>query len=122
MAETINPFAFIARLPEATITDEFVKSEGVNIRATLVEGPGRNVVIEAIYGDNVPAPVYTVNVGGRGSLVIGETEFRDLVSAGLAMFEGKQSGFAFGVTPTSAALTEIDLPDLPDFLSAKSAD
>lgn len=109
-----NPFAFISRLPDATLTAPFEKHPGVFISAALVEGKGRNVIIETLHGEAVREPVYTLNVGGRGSLVIGEQEFRDIVSAGLAMFEARQKGFDIEFpTPTSAA----ELPVLPSTLS-----
>lgn len=104
MADPVNnPFAFIARLPEATITQPYEKHPGVFIQAALIEGPGRNVFIEVIYGPKVPAVTYTVNVGGRGALVIPEQEFRDLVSIGLALFEIRTTGKE-EPTSTSAAL------------------
>ena len=101
MAEQVsNPFDFIARLPEATITQPYEKHPGVFIQAALIEGPGRNVFIEVIYGPKVPVVTYTVNVGGRGALVIAEQEFRDLISSGLALFEIRTTGKD---TPTSTA-------------------
>ncbi len=104
MAEPVsNPFEFIARLPEATITNPYEKHPGVFIQAALIEGPGRNVFIEVIYGPKVPTVTYTVNVGGRGALVIAEQEFRDLLSSGLALFEVRTTG-KDGPTPTSAAV------------------
>lgn len=114
MSETANPFAFIARLPQATLTPPFEKHPGVFISASLVEGKGRQVVIETLHGDTVREPVYTLNVGGRGSLVVAEQEFRDIVSAGLAMFEARQKGFSIEFpTPVASA----DLPTLPAALS-----
>ena len=102
-----NPFAFIARLPEAAITQPYEKHPGVFIQAALIEGPGRNVFIEAIFGPNVPTVTYTVNVGGRGSLVIAEQEFRDLLSSGLALFEIRTT-VNDAPTNTSDALTAAD--------------
>ena len=103
--QVTNPFAFIARLPEASITQPFEKHPGVFVQAALIEGPGRNVFIEAIFGDKVPTVTYTVNVGGRGALVIAEQEFRDLLSSGLALFEIRTSAKE-APTPTSCALTD----------------
>jgi hypothetical protein len=54
-----------------------------------------------LYSDKV----YTVNVGGRGALVIAEQEFRDLLSSGLALFEIRTSAKE-APTPTSCALTD----------------
>lgn len=94
MAEfSSNPFAFISRLPDATVTAPFEKHPGVFIQAGLVEGPGRNVIIEQVTGEGFP-PTYTINIGGRGALVIGETEFRDVLSSALALFELAQTGRA----------------------------
>jgi len=100
--QVANPFDFITRLPEASITQPYEKHPGIFIQAALIEGPGRNVFIEAIFGPNVPTVTYTVNVGGRGSLVIAEQEFRDLLSSGLALFEIRTTA-SEAPTPTSAA-------------------
>jgi hypothetical protein len=78
---------YLNRLPEATITQPYEKHPGIFVQAALVEGPGRNVFIEAIFGPNVPVTTYTINVGGRGALVIAEQEFRDLLSSALFLFE-----------------------------------
>ena len=100
MAEfSANPFAFIMRLPDATVTPPFEKHPGVFIQAGLVEGEGHNVVFEKVSGEGF-AKTYTLNIGGRGALVFGEQEFRDLLSAGLALFELGQTGRA---EPTSTA-------------------
>lgn len=112
-----NPFDFLKRLPEATLTAPFEKHPGIFIQAALIEGPGRNVFIECIFGPNVPNVTYTVNVGGRGSLVIPEQEFRDLLSSGLALFEVRTTAKE-EPTPPSAA----ELPDLAEFLTGKETD
>lgn len=105
---TNNPFKFLARLPDATLTQPFEKHTGIFVTAGLVEGKGRNVFIECIHGDKVPVVTYTLNVGGRGALVFGEQEFRDILSSGLALFEARQPGFyQDGPTPMSSA---ADLP------------
>lgn len=101
--DATNPFAFIARLPDATVTQPFEKHEGIFIQAALIEGKGRNVFIECVSGPAVPTPVYTLNVGGRGSLVLGEQEFRDIASAALALFEIRQSPVKTEPTPRAAA-------------------
>ena len=111
-----NPFDFLTKLPDATVTEPYEKHPGIFISAALVEGAGRNIFIEAIHGDNVPQPTYTLNVGGRGSLVFGEQEFRDILSASLALFEVRQPGFSKdGPTPPSAA----GLPKLPGSLTGE---
>lgn len=116
MAEAENPFAYITRLADATITEPFEKHPGIFIQAALIEGEGRNVFIEAVFGPNVPAPVYTLNVGGRGSLVLGEREFRDIVSVGLSLFELRLFPNRAEATPKAAAA----LPVIPGLLSDTS--
>lgn len=111
--EPTNPFAFIARLPDATITEGFEKHPGIFIRAALIEGPGRNVFIECVYGPAVPTVTYTLNVGGRGALVFGEQEFRDIVSAGLALFEGRQTDFSREPTERAKAALPVVPASLP---------
>ena len=108
-----NPFKFISRLPDATITPPFEKHPGILISAALVEGKGRNVFIECVHGDKVPQVTYTLNVGGRGALVFGEQEFRDILSAGLALFETRQPGF-YGDGPPSPAKAALPVisPDI----------
>lgn len=100
---SVNPFAFLARLSDATITQPVEKSPGVFIQGAFIEGVGRNVIIETVFGPNVPAPIYTLNIGGRGSLVLGEQEFRDIASASIAMFEVRQSPSKTEPTPVSTA-------------------
>lgn len=89
--KTPDSNAYLARLPDATLTQPYEKHPGVFVQAALVEGPGRNVFIEVIFGPNVPVTTYTVNVGGRGALVIAEQEFRDLLVSGLFLFEMRTS-------------------------------
>lgn len=113
-----NPFAFIARLPDAVITQPFEKHPGIFIQAALIEGPGRNIFIECVFGPEVPQVTYTLNVGGRGALVFGEQEFRDIASASLALFEVRQSESKSEPTPRA----EAALPVLPDTLSGGTAD
>ena len=98
-----NPFAFLARLPDATITQPFEKHEGVFIQGAFIEGVGRTVVIETVFGPKVPAPIYTLNIGGRGSLVMDEQQFRDIASAAIALFEVRQSPGKTEPTPVSTA-------------------
>jgi len=115
MADKVaNPFAFINRLPEATITQPFEKHTGVFVQAALVEGPGRNVFVEVISGPKVPVRTYTVNVGGRGALVIAEQEFRDLLSSGLALFEIHTTSKDAPTNPAAA------LPSMPAILAGTS--
>lgn len=96
-----NPFDFLKRLPDATITEAFEKHPGIFIQAALVEGPNHNVFIEVIFGPKAPQVTYTLNIGGRGALVFGEQEFRDILSAGLALFEVRSPGSVPGMDPTS---------------------
>ena len=111
--EQKNPFDFLTRLADATVTAPFEKHPDIFVSAALVEGPGRNVFIECIHGDKVPQITYTLNVGGRGALVIGEQEFRDILSAGLALFETRSPGFFKDApTPLSSAGLPVISPDV----------
>lgn len=115
-----NPFDFLKSLPDATITEPFEKHPGVFISAALIEGQGRNVFIECIHGEKVTQVTYTLNIGGRGALVFGEQEFRDLLSAGLALFETRQPGFSKDgpTSPAKAAQAPV-LPNLPGSLTGQ---
>lgn len=117
MVDQSNPFDFLKRLPDATLTEPYEKHPGIFIQAALIEGPGRNVFIEAIFGPNVPQVTYTVNVGGRGSLVIPEQEFRDLLSSGLALFEARSPGFASKGNKPTPLSSIAALPSLPSILT-----
>ena len=76
----------IKRLPSATTTGSYEKTEGVFIESALVEGKGKQVFVETVYGPNVPTQVYTLNIGGRGALVFPEQEFRDILASLLALY------------------------------------
>lgn len=109
-----HPFDFLKRLPDAVITDPFEKHPGVFICAALVERKQGNVFIECVFGPAVTQVVYTLNVGGRGALVLGETEFRDIISAAMALFETRQPGF-YKEGPTSPSTA--GLPDVSALVS-----
>lgn len=102
-----DPYAFLSRLPDAIVTERFEKHPGIFISAALVEGKGRNVFLERIDGPGVPEVTYTLNIGGRGALVYGEQEFRDIVSIGLTMFEVNQPGFVAPAKPDVAPLPDM---------------
>jgi hypothetical protein len=108
-----NPYEFLTRLPEAGVTAPFEKHPGVFIRGAFVEGPGHSVVIEKIDGPKVPAPVYTLNIAGRGALTFDEQTFRDIVSSAVAMFEITAPGYKAPVVEPSAR----PVPATPSFLS-----
>lgn len=86
------PMQFFDRLPKAHSTGEFQKAPGVSIDGTFCN----NALINVIHGDNVPVKTYTVGVNGRGSLVMEEGEFRDLLAAAALLFDSRQLGY---VTP-----------------------
>lgn len=77
----------IKRLPHAEVTEPFEKSPGVFIQSALVEGKGKQVFIETVFGPEVPQQVYTLNIGGRGALVFPEQEFRDILASMLVLYE-----------------------------------
>jgi hypothetical protein len=103
-----NPFDFIARLPQAELSGEVVKSEGVMISGAW---SGQHALVNILYGDNVPVNTYTIGITGRGTLQMPEQEFRDLLSSMLAMFEARTLGFTGDLTPVSKAAT-LDLSSL----------
>ncbi len=95
-------FDFLRRLPVANITGVFEKTPGVNIDATFL----RNALVNVLFGEKVPRVTYTVGVNGRGSLVVEEDEFRDLLAGMIKMFEVRSPGY---VAPA--------LPDVPGILT-----
>lgn len=93
-----NPFDFLKRLPDAQITGDFEQSPGIKINGAFCEKS--NVLVNVMHGPKVPQITWTLSVAGRGALVMGEQEFRDLLSAGLALFEVRSPGFS-APEPTS---------------------
>lgn len=96
-------FDFLARLPVAETTGEFPKSPGVNIDATFL----RNALVNVLSGEKVPNTTYTIGVNGRGSLVMEEAEFRDLLSSMIKMFEVRSPGYVPPALPNVGGLTGV---------------
>lgn len=95
-------FDFLKRLPVAQITGVFEKSPGVNIDGSFL----RNALVNVLFGEKVPRITYTIGMSGRGSLVMEEEEFRDLLTTMIKMFEVRSPGY---VAPK--------LPEVPGFLT-----
>jgi hypothetical protein len=76
-------------LPEAQLTGEFQKAPGINIDGSFC----RNALVNVIHGDAVPTKTYTIGVNGRGSLVMEEQEFRDLLASMALLFDSRQPGY-----------------------------
>lgn len=117
MTAVVNPFDFLKRLPDAQLSGEIEKSPGVLINGAW---SGNHALVNVLYGEKLPQPTYTIGITGRGTLQIGEQEFRDLLSAMLAVFEVRSPGFAAKGEPTSPAMAA--LPILPSTLAGKEAD
>lgn len=94
-----TPYDFLDRLPASTMTGEFERSPGVNINGTFAG----NALVNVLSGTNVPTTTYTVGIGGRGSLVMEEQEYRDLLSSMLFLFEARSPGF---ISPLDAPVAQ----------------
>lgn len=96
--EQKNPFDFLKRLPDASLTGTHPKGEGV-----LIDGSwsGTHALVNVLHGEKMPQQTWTIGIAGRGTLQMGETEFRELLSSMLALFEYRSPGFVGGLTPTS---------------------
>jgi hypothetical protein len=93
-----NPFHFLTRLPDAQMSGVIEKHPGVMIDGAWA---GEHALVNALFGDKVPQTTYTIGITGRGTLQMGEQEFRDLLSAMLAVFESRSPGFNPATGPTS---------------------
>lgn len=109
-----NPFSFLCRLPDAQMSGVVEKSPGVQIDGAWA---GEHALVNVLFGEKVNQPTYTIGITGRGTLQMPEQEFRDLLSAMLAVFESRSPGFAAKGTPTSPSATA--LPVMPAALSGK---
>ena len=99
---TPNPFSFLTRLPDAELSGSVEKAPGV-----MIDGAwsGERALTNVLYGEKVAEPTYTIGITGRGTLQMGEQEFRELLSAMLGLFESRSPGFAGkdGLTSPSKA-------------------
>ena len=93
-----NPFHFLTRLPDAQMSGIVEKAPGVMIDGAWA---GQHALANCLFGDKVPQTTYTIGITGRGTLQMGEQEFRDLLSAMLALFESRSPGFIYANGPTS---------------------
>ena len=110
--DTNNPFYFLCRLPEAQMSGIVDKAPGVQIDGAWA---GEHALVNVLFGEKVAQPTYTIGITGRGTLQMPEQEFRDLLSAMLAVFESRSPGFAAKGKPTPPAVAA--LPGLPAALS-----
>lgn len=96
--EQKNPFDFLKRLPDASLSGTHQKAEGVMIDGSWC---GKHALVNVLHGDQMPQQTWTIGIAGRGTLQMGETEFRELLSSMLALFEYRSPGFTGGLVPTS---------------------
>jgi len=109
-----NPFAFLARLPDAEMSGVIDKAPGVQIDGAW---SGQHALVNVLFGEKMPEPTYTIGITGRGTLQMSEQEYRDLLSSMLAVFESRSPGFAAKNGPTSPSKAGLPgLPKTPDFL------
>lgn len=106
-----NPFHFLTRLPDAQMSGVVEKQPGVMIDGAWA---GNHALVNALFGEKVPQTTYTIGITGRGTLQMGEQEFRDLLSAMLAVFESRSPGFNYEKGPTSPS--QAALPTIPEVL------
>lgn len=94
-------FDFLRRLPTAEVTGKFEKSPGVTIDGAFRQ----NALVNVLFGEKVPRVTYTIGVNGRGSLVMEEEEFRDLLTTMIKMFEVRSPGYVAPALPDISSLT-----------------
>lgn len=82
-------FDFLKRFAAAEHVGVFEKTPGVNIDGAFL----RNALVNVLFGEKVPAVTYTIGVNGRGSLVVEEQEFRDLLMSMIKMAEVRSPGY-----------------------------
>jgi hypothetical protein len=112
-----NPFAFLSRLPDAEMSGVVDKAPGVKIDGAWA---GQHALVNCLFGEKVPQTTYTIGITGRGTLQMGEQEFRDLLSSMLAVFESRSPGFAVKSGPTSPSAA--GLPLMPDVLKGAQSE
>jgi hypothetical protein len=98
MADKPNPFDFLKRLPDANLSGAVERADGLMIDGAWC---GDHALVNVLYGDKMPGATYTLGIAGRGTLQMTEQDFRDLLSAGLALFEARSPGFNVAAGPTS---------------------
>lgn len=82
-------FDFLKRFTPAEHVGEFEKTPGINIDGAWL----REALVNVLSGEKVPQVTYTIGVQGRGSLVVAEQEFRDLLMAMIKMAEVRSPGY-----------------------------
>lgn len=111
MAEASNPFDFLKRLPDAQLSGEVAKGPGVMINGAW---SGEHALVNVLYGENVTQTTYTIGITGRGTLQMGEQDFRTLLSSMLAIFEVRSPGFGMKTEPTSPSKAGLPLSAAAD--------
>jgi hypothetical protein len=82
-------FDFLKRFTAAEHVGAFEKHPGVTIDGAWL----RDALVNVLTGEKVPQRTYTIGHNGRGSLVLAEQEFRDLLMAMIKMAEVMSPGF-----------------------------
>jgi hypothetical protein len=82
-------FDFLNRFRPAEHVGVFEKNPGINIDGAFVG----DALVNVLFGEKVPQITYTIGVGGRGSLVVAEQEFRDLLMSMVKMAEVRSPGY-----------------------------
>jgi hypothetical protein len=95
-----NPFEFLSRLPDAQLSGEVERADGVLINGAWC---GKHALVNVLYGDKMPNPTYTIGIAGRGTLQMAEQEYRELLSSMLALFEMRSPGALAKSGPTPFA-------------------
>lgn len=82
-------FSFLNRFSKAEHVGVFEKTPGINI-----DGAWKgNALVNILFGEKVPRITYTIGVNGRGSLVVEEQEFRDLLMSMILVAETRSPGY-----------------------------
>lgn len=82
-------FDFLKRFAAAEHVGAFEKHPGVTIDGAWL----RDALVNVLYGPKVPQRTYTIGHNGRGSLVLAEQEFRDLLMSMIKMAEVMTPGY-----------------------------
>jgi hypothetical protein len=59
------------------------------------------LLVNILYGEKVPQRTYTIGVNGRGSLVVDEQEFRDLLMSMVKSAEVLTLGYVAPAAPSA---------------------
>lgn len=90
-------FDFLKRFRPAEHVGAFEKTPGITIDGAFVG----NALVNILYGEKVPQRTYTIGVNGRGSLVVDEQEFRDLLMSMVKSAEVLTLGYVAPAAPSA---------------------